>query len=115
MRRVLLRVPSRDRRPHPCGLQNSGSRHQGGNVGRQSAAGRPRSSLACADDVAIIARAGDLEAQCLALLVSFRFAALAGLERPLAIPATSGQAWPERTGRPASHMLNPDISSQALI
>lgn len=69
MRRVLLRVPSRDRRPHPCGLQNSGSRHQGGNVGRQSAAGRPRSSLACADDVAIIARAGDLEAQCLALLV----------------------------------------------
>lgn len=45
----------------------------------------------------------------------FRFAALAGLERPLAIPATSGQAWPERTGRPASHMLNPDISSQALI
>lgn len=32
------------------------SRHKGGNLARQSAAGRPRSSLACADDVAIIAR-----------------------------------------------------------
>lgn len=50
---------------------------------RQSAAGRPSSSLAYADDVAIIARAGDLEAQCLALLVMFR---LRRAGRPRASP-----------------------------
>lgn len=47
----------------------------------------------------------------LALLVSYPdgFAAMAGLTRTMRVLATSGQDWAEGTGRPASHMPNPDI------
>lgn len=37
------------------------------------------------------------------------FAAMAGLTRTMRVLATSGQDWAEGTGRPASHMPNPDI------
>lgn len=53
----------------------------------------------------------------LKILVSYPggFAVMADLKRDMAILATSGRDWAERTGRLASRMPELDIFSQALI
>ncbi|MGY4377280.1 hypothetical protein ACVWZ3_004919 [Bradyrhizobium sp. i1.3.6] len=92
---------------------------EGRNFARQAEAGRPRGSPRCANDLAIGGgeRGVNFQVTMLKILVSYPdgFALMADLKRDMAILATSGPDWAERTKRLAALVADLDIFSQGLV
>lgn len=100
-------------------LQDHGDGRQRRDVYRGTYPGRQKGSPASPDDVARAAggRGVNFQVTVLKILVSYPdgFATMADLKRDMAILATSGVDWAERTRRLAARVPDLDIFSQRLV
>lgn len=117
-RELRGRFRLRDGRKGTCRFRNPGSGRQRRELARQPEIYRPQSPLRNAIHVAVVdAGPVNFQVTVLKILVSYPggFASMADLKRDMAILATSGRDWAERTKRLPSRVPDLDIFSQGLI